>query len=117
MGHNSVREEKFSEKIVKFFCEIFREIENPDNTIFVAVTRKGYWLYKNVEEEVMEKLSQKKRIKVYSDRYVLKDFRFELIKDKEIILFDDSVNNGNNLFFYYVLLKHQLDRLCRLYMR
>lgn len=108
MGHNSVREEKFSEKIVKFFCEIFREIENPDNTIFVAVTRKGYWLYKNVEEEVMEKLSQKKRIKVYSDRYVLKDFRFELIKDKEIILFDDSVNNGNNLFFYYVLfLKHQ----------
>lgn len=101
---------KFRDDIVSFFCGKFNNVtKDSGNKMFVAVTRKGYWLYKNVEEEVLEKLESDSsdKIRIYSDRYILKDLDFKSIQGRKVILFDDSVNNGNNLFFFYTLfLKH-----------
>lgn len=106
---------KFRSEIVSFFCEKFNQYEIGKNKkrIFLAVTRKGYWLYKNVEEDVQKILKEGDpesnfEIRIYSDRRILKDLDFNLIHGKDVILFDDSINNGNNLFFFYTLfLKHE----------
>lgn len=105
---------KFRKELVSFFCDKFYAygIGKDENTLFLAVTRKGYWLYKNVEEEVQKVLREKCqnsdfKIRIYSDRYILKELDFRSITGKKVVLFDDSVNNGNNLFFFYTLfLKH-----------
>lgn len=118
MGHGMVGNDgdliKFKSELVSFFCEQFHtyEIGKNKNIIFLAVTRKGYWLYKNVEEDVQKVFKEKNpesnlEIRIYSDRRILKDLDFKLIKGRDVVLFDDSINNGNNLFFFYALfLKH-----------
>lgn len=105
---------KFRSDVVAFFCEKFNQYEIGKNKkrIFLAVTRKGYWLYKNVEEDVQKILKEEEtesdfEIRIYSDRRILKDLKFDLIQGKEVILFDDSINNGNNLFFFYTLFLKQ----------
>lgn len=105
---------KIRSDVVAFFCEKFNqyEIGKNEKRTFLAVTRKGYWLYKNVEEDVQKILKKEEsesdfEIRIYSDRCILKDLDFDSIKGKEVILFDDSINNGNNLFFFYTLFLKQ----------
>lgn len=51
---------------------------------------------------------------VVSDRLVMKDPDFPCIKDKYVIVFDDTINNGNKMFFYYALfLKNGVKKVCK----
>lgn len=112
MDRDGVLLNDFKQKLVEYFIELFDRIDEPEDTLFVAVTRKGYWLYENVRTQLEELRPDYKDIEVYSDRRLLKDFHFDLIKDKKIFLFDDTVNNGNNLFFFFVLLlKHDAKKV------
>lgn len=80
----------------------------------LLVTRKGYWIYKTMmDEEAWERLrreapdsyeeiiNRKKKI-IYTDRYFNKCF--DDIKEfcgKKILIFDDTMTHGSNLFFYF----------------
>ena len=75
--------------------------------ILIEITRKGYWVTKLADREFDEKLSKllkKRKIRRISDRYLMKCLNFDEFKDKIILIFDDTMNNGNLLFFYYALL-------------
>lgn len=90
---------KFLEDSIKQVVKLAKEQNK--KVVLVLVTRKGYWIYKLLQREHREIKSYD--IQIVSDRYVLKDFNFESIKDKFVVIFDDTVNNGNKLFFYYAL--------------
>lgn len=78
--------------------------EQEKKVVLVLVTRKGYWIYKLLRREYKIKMDDElSDVQVISDRYILKDFNFESIKDKTVVIFDDTINNGNKLFFFYSL--------------
>lgn len=94
------------EEIINYLVEIINEYhkEHRKDLILVLVTRKGYWVYKYLEERIRKKLDEIGiQITVISDRLVMKDPDFSCIKDKYVIVFDDTINNGNKMFFYYAL--------------
>lgn len=84
-------------------------VESQDNeVILIEVTRKGYWSEKavNIENDgEFIKCLERKKVKIYSDRYLMKCLDFEEFRDKTVIIFDDVGNNGIQLFFYYALLR------------
>lgn len=93
----------------KFLTDRLNEIlkesaEEGKEVVFILVTRKGYWTYRLLKEKIFENIkSSGVELKIVSDRYVLKDFEFKSIKGKNVFVFDDTINNGNNMFFYYSL--------------
>lgn len=94
------------EEIISYLVKIINEYHEKHNgkLLLILVTRKGYWVYKYLERQIREKLDKKGiEILVVSDRYVMKDPDFLCIKDKYVIVFDDTINNGNKMFFYYAL--------------
>lgn len=103
-------------KIKEYILEITDSLDEDD--ILVLVTRKGYWIYVlSVEDDLKKEIKDKKRIKIFSDRYFTKciDFRKLLpqnTKKKEIkiIIFDDTMNSGVNLFFFYAYFSKQVKR-------
>lgn len=96
---------KYSE-IEKCIIEIEKDLLDPDD-ILVLITRKGYWAYiLFVDPE--EQIEHKKKIKIFSDRYYTKCIDFSVLlprnKNKEsvkIVIFDDTMNSGVNLFYFY----------------
>lgn len=85
----------------------YDEILNADDgkwQIFVLINRKGYWDYKITAVDVKRKKSQI----VCSDRMIEKLPNQELkklIKGSHVVVYDDSLTNGSNLFFYFLLCK------------
>lgn len=47
-----------------------------------------------------------KGTRIYSDRYLTRCLDFSSMKDKTIILFDDSLNDGKRMFYFYAFLKN-----------
>lgn len=75
--------------------------------IFVLINRKGYWDYRIFFPEGYKgnwnKDSDKK---IISDRFLEKcpnDELEHLLKGKRVVIYDDSLTNGSNMFFYYLL--------------
>ena len=96
--------EFLQEEIINYLVEIIDEYheEHHKDLILVLVTRKGYWVYKYLEERIRKKLDEISiKITVISDRLVMKDSDFLCIKDKYVIVFDDTINNGNKMFFFF----------------
>ena len=100
MEYNNGGNYEFNEKEVKtFLAKVCAELTEED--VFIAVTRKGYWIAKLLFEKENILCS------FISDRRVMKDFDFDCIKGKRVYIFDDTVNNGNKMFFYYALFKEK----------
>ena len=92
------------DKIEEYLEKLINDFEFD---ILIEITRKGYWVTKLADREFDEKLSKllkKRKIRRISDRYLMKCLNFDEFKDKIILIFDDTMNNGNLLFFYYALL-------------
>lgn len=74
--------------------------------IFVLINRKGYWDYKIIfPDGYAGKLNSQK---IVSDRYLEKLSKKELrklLQGKKVIIYDDSLTNGSNLFYYFLLCK------------
>lgn len=73
--------------------------------VFILINRKGYWDYKIFFPEGYQ---IGKDQCIYSDRYLDKLPRNELrklLQGKMVVLYDDSLTNGGNLFSYYLLCK------------
>lgn len=70
---------------------------------FVLINRKGYWDYKILFPQGYPEI---KNMVVISDRFLdkcpMKRLR-ELLEDKRVIIYDDSLTNGANMFYYYLL--------------
>lgn len=103
--------ERFDKKpMITYFHELIDDIsstlEKMDNIILVLITRKGYGLIKSImkfEPYLGEHLS-KNGVRYFSDRYVLKLVSpNEEIAGKSVIVFDDTITNGNNMFYYYCM--------------
>lgn len=95
------------DKIEEYLEKLINEYEID---IIIEITRKGYWVTKLADRKMNRRLSQimkNKKIRRISDRYLMKCLNFDAFKDKSILIFDDTMNNGNLLFFYYALLKEK----------
>lgn len=90
------------EEIKRFLFLSLHDMKDGD--VFVAVTRKGYWLYKSLcKDSEFGHFFERKKCLFFSDRYVMKDFNFDCIKGRRVYIFDDTINHGNKLFFYFAL--------------
>ncbi|MDE6625606.1 MAG: hypothetical protein K2K56_04465 [Lachnospiraceae bacterium] len=89
-----------------FFMEIMND-QRAHWDIFVLINRKGYWDYKIVFPNGYNgRLASQK---IMSDRYLEKLSRKELkklLKGKNVVIYDDSLSNGSNLFYYFLLCKN-----------
>lgn len=95
------------DKIEEYLEKLINEYEID---VIIEITRKGYWVTKLADRKMNRRLSQimkNKKIRRISDRYLMKCLNFDAFKDKSILIFDDTMNNGNLLFFYYALLKEK----------
>ncbi len=90
-----------------YYEEYFNAAEDkPENSwnIFVLINRKGYWDYKIFFPDGID--NQNGSWMVISDRYLDKCPLEELKKffqSKNVIIYDDSLSNGSNLFYYFLL--------------
>lgn len=86
-----------------------RNTERTEKPILILITRKGYWLFRLLYDEWCEKSTVDLRIfnefTIYSDRYLTKVIDTEIFNDKKVLIFDDIMVHGNNLFYYYVMLE------------
>lgn len=97
-----------SEESIKNYYEYFLMEKEKSWDIFVLINRKGYWDYKIF----FPNLSRNKygQRLIVSDRFIDKYPLTELkifLRGKRVIVYDDSLTNGSNLFYYY--------SLCRIY--
>lgn len=82
------------DKIEEYLEKLINDFEFD---ILIEITRKGYWVTKLADREFDEKLSKllkKRKIRRISDRYLMKCLNFDEFKDKIILIFDDTMNNG-----------------------
>lgn len=92
-----------------YYDEYFATVTNAKNTkwdIFVLINRKGYWDYRIFYPNGVRDLDPNKC--VVSDRYLEKARRQDLVKllkDKVVVIYDDALSNGSNLFYYFLLCK------------
>lgn len=95
--------------IQAYYDEYFATGTNAKNIkwdIFVLINRKGYWDYKIFYPNGVQSIGLNQF--VISDRYLEKSRRQELeelLKDKVVIIYDDALSNGSNLFYYFLLCK------------
>ena len=105
--------EHFNKKpIITYFHELINDIsfasEKIENVILVLITRKGYGLLKTMMkfEPMLEKHVHESGLHYISDRYILKlANEKEEIEGKKVYIFDDTITNGNNMFYYYCMFK------------
>lgn len=98
--HTQGKIEEYLEKIIKE-----HEID-----IIINITKKGYWVSELVDcksGREISRLLKEKKIRKISDRYLMKCLNFKEFEGKRILIFDDTMNNGSLLFFYYALLKEK----------
>lgn len=109
--HTSCGENINYKKLECYFLNLIKRIkkeseEKGENIVLILITRKGYWLFKHMaRSEKIQKLLDGVPVKYYSDRYVLKDFDFEIVRDKKVYIFDDTICHGNNMFFFFYAFK------------
>ena len=103
------------EEMKNYLLEIVNQKLEPEDCL-ILITRKGYWNYKVlIEQELQEKIG--KKICVFSDRYLTKCLDFSVFaageteSPKRIIIFDDTMNSGANLFFYYAYFRKKVQEL------
>ena len=76
--------------------------------LFVLINRKGYWDYKIFFPDGFKSKLEDREMRIVSDRYLEKCSREELekfVKGKTVGIYDDSLTNGSNLFYYFLLCK------------
>lgn len=110
MEHKKMKENGYylSEAALKaYYEEYFNAAEDKPGkswNIFVLINRKGYWDYKVFFPDGID--DQDGSRMVISDRYLDK-CPFEELKKffqgKNVIIYDDSLSNGSNLFYYFLL--------------
>lgn len=92
-----------------YYEKYFKPNENEEKVhwdIFVLINRKGYWDYKIFFPKGIDNKSGFQ--KIMSDRYLEKCPLEELkriFKGKTVIVYDDSLTNGSNLFYYFLVCK------------
>ena len=86
-----------------------RNTEQTEKPILILITRKGYWLFRLLYDEWCDESTVDLRIfnqfTIYSDRYLTKVIEPEIFEGKKVLIFDDIMVHGNNLFYYYVMLE------------
>lgn len=94
-----------TEVIKDYFAECLKNIDRNVDLV-VLINRKGYWDYK-IFFPSLELNKENQRI-VISDRllekYPIEELK-KLLSGKRVIVYDDSLTNGSNLFYYYLLCK------------
>lgn len=89
-----------------------RNTEQTEKPILILITRKGYWLFRLLYDEwcgngknLDDELGVFNQFTIRSDRYLTKVIGTEIFNDKKVLIFDDIMVHGNNLFYYYVMLE------------
>lgn len=121
---------KIRNAILKLLNEYIKRNKEKDKDhtnlpILVSITRKGYWLFRMLFDEYEEhkwELAENDPLhvfgefEIYSDRYMTKildgivpDDKNPtavklLFENRQILLFDDVMIRGDNLFYHYVML-------------
>ncbi len=83
--------------------QFFQILKSEVSDYIFLVTRKGFWVYTVLGEE--DKNMRFVKSHIYTDRYLLKATDHKFVNGKTVILADDTLSNGFNLFRYYCILK------------
>lgn len=111
MNSNNIctSDEALKSEIKQYFEELLKEEiykeGMSDDALLILITRKGYSLFKTVMRLMPELKKQiEDNWKYMSDRYIIKLAKpGETIRDKRVYIFDDTIVNGNNMFYYYCM--------------
>lgn len=94
-----------SEKGIKKY--LTDQLKKNESDIFILINRKGYWDYRVFFPNISRKERERSnRRVVISDRFLEKmpeDELRQFLKGKKVVVYDDSLSNGANLFYYYLL--------------
>lgn len=106
-GTVAAKEQYFlSKEAIKSYYEQYLIEERDEWNLFVLINRKGYWDYRIFFPDLH--LNKKNLKIVISDRLLEKypiDELMALLSGMRVIVYDDSLTNGSNLFYYYLLCK------------
>lgn len=99
-----------SKQAIRGYFEKYLNQEKDSWEVFVLINRKGYWDYRVVFPDASRftRANERGQI-VVSDRLLEKlpnEELNKLLKGKKVIVYDDSLTNGANLFFYYLLCRY-----------
>lgn len=101
-------EEYIVKLIEKYFVSADLEQDGQEKTaknVLILITRKGYWLFKHISKSKrIQNLIEERKVVFVTDRFILKE-SYGWVKGKNIYIFDDTITNGNNLFFFYSIFK------------
>lgn len=80
-------------------------LDSTEWDVLILITRKGYWAYKIMVECGEQKRLREKGREVYSDRYISKCLDIDQFKGKRVWIYDDTMTNGTNQFFFFSYLR------------
>lgn len=93
-------------RMKEYFKQYLNRDKGFDWNVFILINRKGYWDYKIFYPDGYNPKGDNRVI--VSDRFLdklPKNRLIEFLKDKRVIIYDDSLTNGGNLFSYFLLCK------------
>lgn len=108
MGGTVVAKEQYflSEEAIKSCYEQYLVDERDGWDLFVLINRKGYWDYRIFFPDLH---LNKRNLKIVISDRLLEKYPIEellaLLTGMRVIVYDDSLTNGSNLFYYYLLCK------------
>lgn len=106
MGETAKNMYYLSKEAMKGYYEQYFTERKEEWDLFVLINRKGYWDYKILFPDLQ--VNTDERRVVVSDRllekYPVSDLR-KLLMGKRVIVYDDSLTNGSNLFYYFLMCK------------
>lgn len=93
-------------QLIQFFDRLLELYNRDKNKVFVFISRRAFCIFLLLQQQKC--LPGWAKVPVYSDRYVMKKFKFDFWKDQEIILVDDSVITGHHLKETYNMIKKKV---------
>lgn len=106
------KDQRNREKVTESIRECFIELLQAEWDVLLLITRKGYWAYKTLmDKDAWELLKQRNKDaweaivsgkkRIYSDRYLMKMKNPNDFCGKKVLVYDDTMTRGANIFFYY----------------
>lgn len=101
-----MEENKIMDGMLNLFQQYLNNNRIKEKPILIPITRKGFWVFRILydQREKYDKNHVLEQYEIYSDRYLTKVLDNKEFKGRRVLLFDDILVTGDNLFYYFALL-------------
>lgn len=109
-----IYKKKYKEKLIQLLKSYLennedQEMNEETKPILIPITRVGYWLFRTLYNYTDESENFKNdifnRFEIYSDRYLTKVINEQEFENRKVILFDNMLATGDNIFYHFTYLK------------